>query len=107
MICLLSRTVFGISECICIIQNTLLCMWFNNDEIPLALALVACMTKLSRGTSDNLAAIVYNQHRDITQFFYMGLAVSAISIISAFAIVHFLMKVIEAHDRTAAGKDQY
>ena len=98
MICLLSRTIFGLSDCISIMQNTLLCMWFSNDEIPLALAFMTCIVKLCRGTADNLAAVVYNQHHEITQFFYLGLAITGFSIFAAFALMHFLGAVINSHE---------
>ena len=98
MICLLSRTVFGLSDCISIMQNTLICMWFTTNEIPLALALFSCLVKLCRGTADNLAAVVYNQHHDITQFFYVGLAMSVFSIFVSFALMYFLGAVIESNE---------
>ena len=94
--CLVSRLVFGISDCMSIAQQTIMCMWFTNDQLPLAYSLLLFQIKMVRALSDNLASIVYNSTRDITSFFYVGLGVSAFSSVCTVVLMHIHKTVIES-----------
>jgi len=95
-LCLLSRLVCGISDCMTIAQLTITCMWFTNDQLPLAFSLMLFQVKLIRAVNDNLASVVYNASGDLTTFFYVGLAVSGFSILCTVGLMQIHKAVIES-----------
>lgn len=48
-----------------------------------------------RALNDNLASIIYNASGELTEFFYVGLAISVFSMFSGIGMMHIHRLVIE------------
>jgi len=81
---LISRVVFGISDSMTVVQQTIMCMWFTNDQLPTAFGILLFSIKFVRAINDNTAAMVYNQSNDIVEFFWYGLYVTFFSLVCSF-----------------------
>ena len=58
--CLISRLVFGVSDSMTIVQQTIMCLWFGPEQLPIAFSMLLFMVKIVRAVNDNAASIVYN-----------------------------------------------
>jgi hypothetical protein len=63
--CLLSRLIFGVSDSMTIVQQTIMCMWFNQQQLPIAFGMLLFLVKMVRAINDNVASIIYNYYNDL------------------------------------------
>jgi len=94
--CLLSRFIFGISDLQTIMQNVIMCIWFTNEELPVAFSMILFMVKLVRAINDNVASMVYNHYRDIEIFFQIGSCVCVFSLLATVVLVEVHCFYIES-----------
>lgn len=80
-----------------------MCLWFSNEQLPFAFGMVLFANKLVRAINDNLAPLVYNQHRDIEAFFWIGLWVCYFSSASALLLA-FVHGKLSDQPKSAAAK---
>lgn len=85
--CLFSRLVFGVSDSLTILQQTVLCLWFTNSQLPIAFSLMLFMMKMVRAINDNTASLIYNEYHSLQPVFWIGLAVCFASLVSTVALV--------------------
>lgn len=104
--CLLSRLVFGVSDSQTIVQQTILCMWFDNSQLPIAWSMMLFMVKLTRAINDNTASLIYNQGKSLEKVFWVGLLVSGFSLLCTVILVQIHAYVIESQTSPDAIKMQ-
>lgn len=72
-----------------------MCLWFTAEQLPIAVSLLLFLTKMVRAISDNIASMVYNYTQDLDTFFYIGLIVCGMSLLSAIALTEIHAKLID------------
>lgn len=92
--CLVGRVIFGVSDCMTISQQTIMCLWFDNDSLPLALSLLLFQVKLARAVNDNFASIIYNHSHSLVTFFNVGLGICIFSFICTIVLFQIHKKMI-------------
>ena len=93
---ILSRLVFGLSDLVPIMQQIIMCLWFTAEQLPIAVSLLLFLTKMARAVSDNIASMVYNYNQNLESFFYIGLIVCALSLLSAVVLTEIHARLIDS-----------
>lgn len=94
---ILSRVVFGLSDLVPIMQQIIMCLWFSAEQLPIAVSLLLFLTKMARAVSDNIASMVYNYTNSLETFFYVGLIVCALSLLSAVVLTEIHSRLIDSN----------
>ena len=94
--CLLGRFIFGLSDSMTIFQHTILCYWFDNNNLPFAFGIVLFLVKVVRAANDNFASMFYNATDSLSAFFWVGFALSIVSFVSGYYLTGIHEAVVEA-----------
>ena len=95
--CLASRLIFGVSDSMTIVQQTIMCMWFNQEQLPIAFGMLLFLVKMVRAVNDNVASIIYNYYHDLQEFFEIGLVVCIFSFFCSIVLTQIHSRMIESN----------
>tara|TARA_B110000285_G_C14887037_1_gene496695 strand:- start:208 stop:684 length:477 start_codon:yes stop_codon:yes gene_type:complete len=96
---LLSRFIFGVSDSMTIVQQIVMCTWFNTEQLPIAFGFLLFLVKMARAINDNSASIIYNYYHDLLEFFSIGLYVCIFSFFCAILLTVIHEKATLESDR--------
>jgi len=85
-LCLVGRFICGASDCIAVIQQTLVCQWFSATQLPIAYGILLFFQKLTRALNDNFASVYFKSSSSLESYFYFGFFVFLGSLFSAIAL---------------------
>jgi hypothetical protein len=89
-----------------ILQQTIMCLWFSPEQLPIAFSMLLFMVKLVRAINDNTASIVYNRSHTLETFFWIGLAICVFSLGCAILLTWIHARVIEAKVQKASAEKE-
>lgn len=92
---LLSRFIFGISDSMTIVQQIIMCIWFNSEQLPIAFGFLLFLVKMARAINDNTASIIYNYYHDLLEFFSIGFYVCIFSFVCSLVLTKIHEKALE------------
>lgn len=72
-----------------------MCMWFSNEELPIAFGFLLFLVKMARAVNDNVASVIYNYYNDLLEFFSIGLYVCIFSFLSSLVLTHIHQKALD------------
>lgn len=103
---LLGRFIFGLSDSVSIFQHTILCYWFSANKLPFVFGLLLFLVKGVRAVNDNVASMFYNATGYLPAYFWLGLLVSLLSLISAYYLTTIHESVTEVEENNATKEKQ-
>jgi hypothetical protein len=93
--CVWGRFILGMSDTLTIFQQTIMCLWFPSSQLPFVIGLMLFCYKVVRTTNDQMASVFYNEV-GLLPYFWIGVGVSAFSVLAAFILTYLHESVMEA-----------
>jgi len=78
-------------------QQTIICIWFPNSQLPFAFGILLFLVKIVRTTNDNVASMFYNEtNGGLIAYFWVGFALCVFSCICTVLLAQIHESVIES-----------